>query len=482
MKNKYTIYAMVVATLLFISGCDEWLDVNPRQEMKEKMLYSTEDGYKSVLTGAYIIMSESDLYGNYTTLYLPELLAQHWIYTLIPSSTMYAIGNMDYTNSGVENLIGTVWKRYYKTIVHLNNLLGAFEENEVNFKYQNDQLMKGEAIGLRAFLHIELLRYFGPIPANVGENDKTIPYVTEMTKNTPKLVSKTWAEVLRLIEEDLNEAEKLLIEVDPIVTGKETPDDDWNYMYRENRFNYYAVLGTKARFYQWIGDKENAIKYAKKVIEAMNTEGKTVYTLSNETSYYGSARNLVMGSEILFGIHNQRLQTMIQSLFKGKNAELTQLAKNIKLAYETSSQPDDIRNKSRRYWEEKTYDNSVITNHFYKYTGNDDIPSTNVIPLLRLSELYFILIEDLPLEEAMPYFVDFRIARNLNSSLDKTLTNEKEVMARLEKEYRKDFFGEGQMFFFYKRLNYTEYTWPTKFTVPEGGYILPKPKSQLTFE
>lgn len=483
MNPKFSIYAMALIAFLILPSCNDWLDVNPRQEMKENMMYSNEDGYKSVLTGAYIQLASSSLYGKNTSMYLPELLTRHWSILSNSSTTLNSLENMDYTYSGVESLIETVWKRYYKAIVHLNDLLGAFNDNEVYFTYQNDQLIKGEATGLRAFLHFELLRYFGPIPSDAVGSDRIIPYVTEMTKDPNRLVSQTWAELLRSIEEDLDEAEKLLVDVDPIVTGEETPDDDWHYMYRENRFNYYAVLGTKARFYHWIGEKEKAVKYAKMVIEAVNKEGNPVFTLANETSYSGFYRNLIMNSEMLFGVHNSKHQDIVLGLFKGEEATLTQTARNINKAYESDSQPDDIRNKSNRYWEEKSYMNAAALNYFLKYTGNDtDISPKNVIPLLRMSELYLIVIEDLPLDEAKPYFVTYRIARSMSSSLDGTLTSENAVMARLEKEYRKEFFGEGQMFFFYKRLNYKAYTWPSKFTVPEGAYVLPLPKSQLSFE
>lgn len=423
MKFKYSIYNTIVAFTVFALGsCNDWLDVNPRQEMKEKVLYSTEEGFKSVLTGAYLLMGESSLYGKNTSIYLPEMLARHWTLPSGSGSTDYALGNFNYTYSGAENLIASVWERYYKTIVHLNNLLGAFDENVVHFNYHNDELIKGEALGLRGFLHFELLRYFGPVPSEAVGSEKVIPYVIEMTKDANLLVSYTWSDVVSKIEADLTRAEELLRPIDPIVTGEETTDDEWHYLYRENRFNYYAVLGAKARFYQWIGDKEKAVKYAKMVIEATNKEGEPVFTLADESSYVGVNANLIMYSEILFGVYSSKHQSIVQPLFKSKTATLTQTLENIASAYESGVQPDDLRNKPRRYWEEKTYENAVKVNHFYKYIGNDlEMNPKNVVPLMRLSELYFILIEDLPIEEATPYFVKFRISRSLTHFASFTL-------------------------------------------------------------
>ena len=52
----------------------------------------------------------------------------------------------------------------------------------------------------------------------------------------------------------------------------------------------------------------------------------------------------------------------------------------------------------------------------------------------------------------------------------------------LEKEYRKEFMGEGQMFYFYKKHAYTAYSWPENFTVPQPDYEIPRPESQTIFD
>ena len=47
----------------------------------------------------------------------------------------------------------------------------------------------GEAYGLRAFLHLEVLRLFGPVPKEASDADIAIPYVTEFTKDPTRTVS-----------------------------------------------------------------------------------------------------------------------------------------------------------------------------------------------------------------------------------------------------------------------------------------------------
>ena len=488
-------YACILLLLLAIgSGCSDWLDVRPRNEMKEDDMYTNEEGFKSALTGAYIQLAAKELYGRDASMYLPEMLAQHWTISTDKTSLIYNICAFDYTHEKSEEAIEKLWKKYYQCVVHLNNVLGNLETTGVTFTNGNEALIKGEALGLRGFLHLELLRLFGPIPGDGVSSVPAIPYQEEMTKDPGKLRTITYKEVCEKIIRDLDAAEKLL-EKDPILVGSNTqlnqpaydwegkPQDEWQF-YRQVRFNYYAVKGAKARYYHWIGDKENAVKFAKEVIDAKNEDGTSKFTLATESTYSLSTvgTNLVMKCEHLFGVHNPQHQTILQPLFKDDDASLRQTVAYINTAYESTMQPDDIRNKANRYWEERTYQNSNKVNHFRKYTGSDTYESLNIVPVLRLAEMYLILVEDSPLSEASGYFKTYRIARNLDISIDNSLVTEQDVLNRMEKEYRKEFFGEGQMWAFYKKHNFTRFTWPKNKTIPEGAYLLPIPKSQSVFD
>lgn len=503
MKHLY--YSILIGCILLFTGCNDWLDVKPRSETTEKTLFSTEEGYKSALTGVYIKLGASNLYGRNTSMYVPEALARSWeipsFNTSQGSQTSALIGNIlykigeeyDYTYPGVESIINSIWSDYYNAVSQINNILENLEGNKITFSQNNDQLIKGEALGLRAFIHLEVLRFYGPVPLGLtGNQTDVIPYVTEMTKDPNKLISKSYSEVLELLEKDLDDAEKLLAGIDPIfhytnnelnkqIVGGNAPKDEW-HCYRQNRFNYYAVLGTKARFYHWIGNKEKAASYAKLVIEAENKNGTKKFPLSNRTNSYGVDGNLVMFCEHLFGLHNADLQNIVQPLFVNEKPIFRQSRLIIEEAYEIGIHRSDVRAQEGVYWE---FDETITNweNHFLKYSKSNNAKAKNVIPLLRLAEMYFIAIENLPIgEETTSLFSEFGEARSLDATIFNSLTDEAAVISRMEKEYRKDFFGEGQMFFFYKRHNYRTYRWPLSFEIPQGAYVLPKPKGQLSFE
>lgn len=98
--------------------------------------------------------------------------------------------------------------------------------------------------------------------------------------------------------------------------------------------------------------------------------------------------------------------------------------------------------------------------------------------MLRTSELYLILAETAPFSEGIEYLKTFRANRNIAGlaipSDIPTLQNE------IVKEYRKEFYGEGQAFYAYKRLNIPKLQVlfaPSSATV---NYVLPMPTVEST--
>jgi hypothetical protein len=481
-------------------GCSDWLDVSPRQEMKQEELYKTEEGFKNSLIGVYIQVAGERLYGRDVSFYFTDYLAQLWVpaASTVNASLIadYKIPNWMFADKDVEPVIERIWKSYYTAIVQLNDILGSIDAAQSIFSNHNYELIKGEALGLRAFLHLDLLRLFGPIPGDDAAGKPAIPYAEEKTKDPNQLLTLPYESVIAKIIRDLNAAETLLASVDPLITSDNqhlnapervwtnwTPPADLWQTSRQQRFNYYAVLGAKARYYHWIGDKTNAVAYAKQVIDAgkFRLAAGTDYT--STTAEYG--KNLVMLSEHLFGVHNSNHQNVIQAYFKTGKPRLTATVANINnYVYENNT--SEQRNIPNRYWIARTYEGSTAYN-FMKYGGNTDFSEINKIPVLRLSEMYFIVVEDSPLGDFSTYYDEYVDARVLPVAYKSELTTEALVLTRLAKEYRKEFYGEGQTFFFYKKHRYTTIPRATasgSFTIPAAyqNFEIPRPKSQTVFE
>jgi len=102
------------------------------------------------------------------------------------------------------------------------------------------------------------------------------------------------------------------------------------------------------------------------------------------------------------------------------------------------------------------------------------------IPLLRIAEMYLIATEAAPsLTEAQAYWNTFRTARNITISAlssDPVMLKD-EVM----KEYRKEFYAEGQAFYNYKRLDMpkSKILYASTSASVVLNYVVPLPKSEL---
>ena len=235
---------------------------------------------------------------------------------------------------------------------------------------------------------------------------------------------------------------------------------------------------TRARFYQWIGDKDQAVTYAKKVVETENPDGTNKFALTTNSNYTDADKDvLVMASEHIFALNCSDLQDIINGLL---------------VASSTSSKPDLYLQNT---WISKVYENPDSDNrcrggryfqtsgsyaYYLKYYQSGAIEATDMVPLIRIAEMYLILIENSSLTEAQGYFETFRQARGMDYVI--SIGSETARKSQVEKEYRKDFWGEGQMFYYYKRQNKTSWSLPQSMTVPANGFVVPKPQGQTAFE
>lgn len=128
-------------------------------------------------------------------------------------------------------------------------------------------------MAIRALVHLDLIRLFGPVPSNVDMSEKYLPYVRVMILKITEY--NTFEEYMTYLLADLDEAEALLEKSDIVVTGtfEETEVSSASWSFRKNHINYYGVLGLQARARLWKGEVEGALRYARLVKEAKNGDG-----------------------------------------------------------------------------------------------------------------------------------------------------------------------------------------------------------------
>lgn len=452
-------YLLIIVTLLVLSSCNKWLDVKPESVVAADELFKTEAGFQESLNGIYTRCTGTDLYGLQLTSGWPEVLAQNY-YIFQDDKWGYRQTSLyNYKDQGFTARKDAAWMGLYNAIANCNLILQKLDQNRSVLSPMNYALIKGEALGLRAWLHLDALRLFGP--SFLTEPDaKAIPYVASYSNKTTVLSTVT--EALTKMTEDLASAKELLKPVDPIVTAgyivgypgdtttRELSSPALFLQNRRHRMNYYAVCGMLARVALYAGKKEQALANALEVINAKKFPWtKTADFITADTK----KKDRILYPELVFCLFNERSRQFYTDRFSGGLSSLYIEANAGNNLYESGSVgAEDHRFKQ---WFKLVMDVSGNRLELQKYLrdGEENLHPF-VAPVLRLSELYYIAAEcawDADQAKALEYFNTVRFNRGIGTPLN--TTSKEQFLNELVKEARKEFYGEGQIFYMYKRLN-----------------------------
>lgn len=454
-------YLLIILTIIACTSCKKFLDVQPESDVSKEELFTTEEGFKEALNGAYVGFANPSLYGGNLTVSNLDIIAQNYQFN---DAVLQKIAAFDYTIPDWTGKISTIWNNAYKGIGNVNQILAVIDDRKDVFRDGNYNLIKGEALALRAYMHFDLLRMFGPSYKN-NPTFKAIPYVTTVSnKSTPY---STVNEVIEQVVNDLKEAKALLKISDPIIPasyvvgypkGEKTTELKNASLFLQNRrhrINYYAVAGELARVYLYKGDNTNSLINAKEVIESL----KFPWTVKEDFFAADvSKRDRIFYNEILFGwFASKNAIDQANGLFAKDNPNYSATADQINTIYNLGTVgADDWRYKQ---WF-RLIKAANVSDRFYlqKYVVNST-PIENlhpmVMPALRLSEMYLIAAEasfDTDAAKALDYFNTLRVHRGIGTGLSAGITKT-DFIKELEGEYRKEFYGESQNFYMHKRLN-----------------------------
>lgn len=471
---KKIIGLFLIGTLTFTS-CESWLDVTPKVNVEEEDLFKNEQGFKEALTGIYIKMSETPLYGREMTYGFIDQLAQRYNNSQNASADYYEETWYTYPSVRTQNYYETFWKESYNLIANINNLLSNIEKNgQVIYSEGYRDIIEGEALGLRSFLYFDLLRMFGPIYKD-NPSSPAIPYRTVFDREQARPVPAN--QMIDHIIEDLHQAE-MLLENDPMnISFPVRPSGDSEHpflQYRFNRMNKYAVKAELARAYLWKGDKTNAGKYAREVIDATKKEGGKQFELITDNS-----QDKLGSTELIFSL------SMDSETFPDRVKNEFQLAMwnyyvifDIDYLYEIFDVAVDGQNDMRM---KPGTGFSISSDGAYTLKYQQDNFSSvlnNNMPLIKLPEMYYIAAECTSvLSEACTLLNQVRGSRGLEDLPQ--LANAEDLKKNLEKEYRKEFYGEGQLWYFYKRYAYPTFNRCPITDMTEKHYRFPLPDDEV---
>lgn len=449
---KKTLYTFTLALCVLLVSCDNWLEVKPYDKISEGELLKSEEGYEKMLNGIYIDLNSDALYGKTLSVEMIEVMGG--AYAIGTDNSVWGnykdLSSYQYNTEYWRDRLDQTWNKAYALILNCNKILESIDQNQSLFTGSNYYVIKGEALALRAMLHFDMLRLFGPVYSK--DSDKTaIPYYTKVGNSPEPLL--TAKEVAAKVVADLEDARTLLAN-DPVKTEgtlmSGSQDGTSNFLrYRALRLNYYAVEGLLARTYLYMGDKADAFKYATDVIK---TADQGIFPFVDKNLVVGSPADpdRIFSSEVLFALTNTSRGNLFKNYFDPSRLPnyVFRMDNSLmdKLVYggaaQTGGYQDDYR--YRADW--------VATGsnrYFYKYKDMEATGSiqNTMIPMLRLGEMFLIAAESQSddLSRGVQYVNALR--RNRGVANLQTLTPD-----LLKYEYIRELYGEGQLFYLYKRL------------------------------
>ncbi len=474
MKNM--IKAKVIAAVALLgfgfSSCNDWLEVKMQDKIMENALFADYKGYMTALNGVYIGML--DLYSRSLTTGALDVMAQYYNVSQNNNHSMKLYATYLYSDPSIETATTSIWNQAY-TLLANTNVIIEHTDNDM-LTPQQHAVIRGEALALRAFIHFDLLRLYGPI---FSEDSKKvcIPYQASSKREIQPMLPAD--EVLEKVIADLREAESLLVLHDPIITegvkNSSVSDDgatSYDMSFRQLRLNYYAVQVLLARAYMWKGDNATAYKIAKEqILDKITTKDLEVFPwVTKEQTEINGRPDLLFSSEVMFSLYNSKRTDIYNGYFaaslRALSGRLTFFGSGFSGDSKIATFYDDESDFRLKAWEVveptdaerqeaeskgEVAPNTLIFKKYQDFSREAIIDGTEtyryMIPLIRLSEVYLMVAECTT--NRTEAFEMINTLRKNRDCLD--IDESQDLQKVLTYEMAREVIGEGQLFYFYKR-------------------------------
>lgn len=489
---KLRIFIPLILLVLVCNSCEDWLQASSSTKLPGNQLFESREGFQDGLSGVYMSLGSTALYGTNFTWQSFDWYAYPYVMSSTLSVTYFQKHN--YEQLTVKNINNRTWADFYTSIANINNVLRALGEKESSVIVNDDEynLFRGELLALRAYLHFELMKFYGSAKVT-GEaaGTLTIPYVTEYSpKITPQRSNQ---ETLEIMLADLTEALDLLGKSDPVCLSNEDLsefnelanfDGYWNN--RHTHLNYYAALALAARINVWQENFTAAATQAQAVIDgtlgtmvnwvdpAVQLETSDTYkdwTFSTEHVFQLKCSQLgtYLDGSIMFDLNGQKKGMFFSSIY----VDNVLFVRNDPV---TGSQAgaEDLRGPAM------LLKDGSLGYYCYKFYQPSTYELTGIIPLIRISEMYYILAENEIKQgnntDALHLLDEVRRHRGISDNLSASLDAREE----LTKEYYREFVSEGVLFPYLKR-NDVRHSIIDGFDFSPADFIIPFPEAELNY-
>lgn len=447
--NKILTIVLAAGMTLGLSSCaGDYLDTVPSNAVSEASINTSLDNLYITLNGIHKEMVSQEtgyqcLGGEPGFMFCRDIEADDitWITnTWCKAAYLGWTCNMN-ESSGYNQ---KYWQIYYQWILNANKILVGVEQAPKTDEALYNQV-KGEALCIRGWAHFNLVQLYAKRYAAGGNNTQDgIPY--RLSPATEEQARNSVEEVYQLINQDLDEACKLLVGVNP------------GY----HHYSEMVAWGLKARVALAMQDYSNAANYAAKAIQLAEKNGGAL--MEGDQLMSGFADICSDTKEAMYAARTPDDKTVYFYSFYAYmswNFSATAIRQGVKCinadTYDTMSETD-----LRRQWWDPTGKMDVPTKTFVKnpyqnrkFTARTTANAVGDVAFMRLAEMYLTEAEALcragQTAQAQEVFTKFQVTRdpsyvskgNSGDALAEEIMNSRRV----------ELWGEGFRFYDLKRLH-----------------------------
>jgi len=447
MKTKNIIHILLFVLFFTLNSCDSFVDIElPKSRLTKTGVFEDNTTAEAALTSIYSKIRDEGLLTG-TSFGLSNQMG-YYVDELTPFGASLGASNNFYNNSLLPSTaeVARYWNSTYNYIYAANSVIeGVLASSKVSIetKYK----LQGEALFIRALLHVYLVNLFGDIPYIKNTDYKENSLVTRMPT----------ADVYKNIIADLEQSKTLL---------------SVTYSSIERvRPNQYAVMALLARVYLYAGLYSQAESTASALL------GKTdVFLLEQNINQVFLINSKETIWQLKSAAAGQNTKEGITFIFTTAPPNLNALTTELVNSFTSN----DLRKSN---WIKAVSNATSTWFHAFKYKERDFTATSKEYSIVfRLAEQYLIRAEArAQLDNLQGAIDDLNKIRN-RSGLGNTPANTKaELLAAVLQERRWELFTEfGHRFFDLKRFNQID----NVLSITKPGWnstdrLFPLPQSEL---
>lgn len=417
-------YIFTLFTLLSISACNSFLEIDVIGKNDTETFFAEIDGLRAALPGAYRVtynfydqefLKYGDVAGN-----------------MLRMSNVAGVGNMteqyNFTSDPTQETtaVGYLWKRGFIVMSNVNNIINYADELRKKYPNHVSEIddISAQAHFLRALMHFNLsLCYAQPYSYTNDASHWGVPVLTKTPSANTPVLRATSKQTYQQITDDLNKAKSLFSD---------------SYKFDPYYASPLACDAMLARVHLYMEKWQKAEQYASEVIDTMH--------LTPRDEYVAMYSENQLGKESIFRLSGYDAGKQTSAFYRYGSA-LAFPADTLYTLFEDDRdirinllyyRPDTKRGKnSMKYYLLDTSDSKKVTAPF----------------VLRLSEMYLIRAEAKMQQDNLPDAIDdlktleARALGVSKSDIDMPYSNKSDVDRLIEIERIKELNFEGHRFF-----------------------------------